>query len=703
LDNILEVKNLVTAFDTEEGRIRAVDDVSFSAARGGTLGIVGESGCGKSVTALSVMRLLPKPMGQILSGEIWFDGVDLARRPADEMHHIRGNRISMIFQEPMTALNPVHRIGRQIAEVFRLHFPDMEENEIRDASLEMLRKVGIPEPAQRLREYPHQISGGMRQRVMIAMALACKPEILIADEPTTALDVTIQAQILALIRDLQAETGMSVIFITHDLGVIAEICDDVVVMYAGKVAESAPASELFHNPRHPYARGLLTSIPRLETPRKSRLPIIEGMVPSLYDLPEGCRFQNRCPHARPICKEGPPLYEVKDGHRAACHFWDDLPAFEKPTDRIAAAPEYGAEPEPARDGAPAAETDAESAIALEVKDLTMHFPVRGGVFLRQVATVHAVDGVSFRIRKGRTLGLVGESGCGKTTVGRCIIRLYEPTDGSVLFDGRDLCRLSRGELRAVRRDVQMMFQDPFESLNSRHTVAGIVGEPFTIHNIGTAGERRERVASLISRVGLSEGVLTRFPHEFSGGQRQRIGVARALALNPRIIVADEPVSALDVSIQSQILNLLLDLQREMGLTYLFISHDLSVVKHISDHIAVMYLGKIVEHTDADTIYDKPLHPYTRALISAIPVPDPDAERNPRILGGDVPSPVHPPSGCRFRTRCPIVIDHCAEEAPPLAPAPGTEGDSHLVACHRVEEVMTRPYESLQNDSANAKQ
>ena len=324
MDNILEVKNLVTAFDTEEGRIRAVDDVSFSAVRGGTLGIVGESGCGKSVTALSVMRLLPKPMGQILSGEIWFDGVDLARRPADEMHHIRGNRISMIFQEPMTALNPVHRIGRQIAEVFRLHFPDMEDNEIRYASLEMLRKVGIPEPAQRLREYPHQISGGMRQRVMIAMALACKPEILIADEPTTALDVTIQAQILALIRDLQAETGMSVIFITHDLGVIAEICDDVVVMYAGKVAESAPASELFHNPRHPYARGLLTSIPRLETPRKSRLPIIEGMVPSLYDLPEGCKFQARCKHVMEVCREREPeLTEIESGHAVRC--WLHIP------------------------------------------------------------------------------------------------------------------------------------------------------------------------------------------------------------------------------------------------------------------------------------------------------------------------------------------------------------------------------------------
>ncbi|MFP4346799.1 MAG: dipeptide ABC transporter ATP-binding protein [Desulfococcaceae bacterium] len=687
LKPILEVKNLVTAFDTEEGRIRAVDDVSFSVPAGGTLGVVGESGCGKSVTALSVMRLLPKPMGQILSGEIRFDGVDIAHLPAEEMFAVRGNRISMIFQEPMTALNPVHRIGKQLREVFRLHFPHMEDAKIRQSALEMLKKVGIPEPEQRLREYPHQISGGMRQRVMIAMALACKPEILIADEPTTALDVTIQAQILTLIKNLQEETGMSVVFITHDLGVIAEISDSVVVMYAGKVAEAAPVTELFRTSRHPYTQGLLSAIPRLETPRKTHLNIIKGIVPSLYDLPEGCRFQNRCPFAQPVCKEQPPLYEVNPGHVSACHFWDELPEFEKPHEISAFRPESKAdagEPGPqAASSSPSSEN-----IALNVSDLKMHFPVHGGIFLRRVATVFAVDGVSFKIRTGRTLGLVGESGCGKTTVGRCIIRLYDPTDGRILFDGRDLCRLDRKALQAVRRDVQMIFQDPFESLNSRKTVAGIVGEPFVIHGIGTPDERRDRVKALLARVGLPENVLTRFPHEFSGGQRQRIGVARALALNPRLIVADEPVSALDVSIQSQILNLLLDLQREMGLTYLFISHDLSVVKHISDHIAVMYLGVIVEFTDADTIYDQPIHPYTRALISAIPVPDPDAKREPQILKGDVPSPVNPPSGCRFRTRCPIAVDRCIHEIPPLRPAPGTRGDDHLVACHRAEYVQS---------------
>ncbi len=678
-DPLLQVNRLVTAFVTETGTIRAVDDISFSLPRGSTLGLVGESGCGKSVTALSVMRLLPKPMGRIESGEILFDGTDIARLPADEMHHIRGNRISMIFQEPMTALNPVHRIGRQLGEVFRLHFPDMNDEEIHRESLALLRKVGIPEPEQRLREYPHQISGGMRQRVVIAIALACRPDILIADEPTTALDVTIQAQILTLIRELQAETGMSVIFITHDLGVISELCDNVVVMYAGKVAETAPVVELFRNPRHPYTRGLLTSIPRLETPRKSRLNIIRGMVPSLYDLPEGCRFQNRCPYAQAVCKQQPPMYPAGEDHRAACHFATELPPFTGDFPQDGEGVEAKRTPPPVEAG--------RERVGLDVKNLKMHFPVRGGIFLRQVATVYAVDGISLRIQPGKTLGLVGESGCGKTTVGRCIIRLYDPTAGEIMFDGKDLCNLERKALRRVRRDVQMIFQDPFESLDSRQTVADIVEEPFIIHNIGTTAERKERVRMILERVGIPASAMARFPHEFSGGQRQRIGVARAIALNPRLVVCDEPVSALDVSIQSQILNLLLELQEDMGLTYLFISHDLSVVKHISDHVAVMYLGKIVEYTDADTIYDQPLHPYTRALISAIPVPDPTVKKEPQILSGDIPSPIHPPSGCRFRTRCPLRIDRCAEEEPLLRPAPGTKDDEHLVACHRAEFVL----------------
>ncbi len=687
-ENILEIKGLVTAFDTEAGEIHAVDDVTFSVPKGSTLGLVGESGCGKSVTALSIMRLLPQPGGKIKSGQILFDSRDIVSLPVEKLREIRGRRISMIFQEPMTALNPVHRIGKQISEVFHLHFPRMSKQEMADASVEMLHKVGIPEPVQRMKEYPHQLSGGMRQRVMIAMALACKPDILIADEPTTALDVTIQAQILQLIQELQGETGMSVIFITHDLGVIAEICDRVVVMYAGRIAETGPVKEIFQYPAHPYTQGLLSSIPRMETPRKSRLSIIKGMVPSLHDLPEGCRFQNRCPHAQEICKTQPEMKAAGEDHFAACHFSEKVSGVRC---QVFGVKSGGSDFESQISGSmpvsgfhPRIPNPQSPDPSLTVRNLKMHFPVRGGVFMRRIGTVYAVDGISFTVSAGQTLGLVGESGCGKTTVGRSILRLYESTAGEVIFEGKNIPELKGKELQELRRNVQMIFQDPFESLNSRHTVGTILEEPFVIHRIGNPSERREKVKNLLEKVGLSPDAADRFPHEFSGGQRQRIGIARAIALNPRLIVCDEPVSALDVSIQSQILNLLLELQREMGLTYLFISHDLTVVRHISDSVMVMYLGKIAEYTDADTIYSAPLHPYTQALISAIPVPDPLNRKEKQVLTGDIPSPIRPPSGCRFRTRCPIAIEKCAQEEPILQPAPGTVGETHLVACHRVK-------------------
>jgi peptide/nickel transport system ATP-binding protein len=513
---------------------------------------------------------------------------------------------------------------------------------------------------------------------MIAMALACRPDILIADEPTTALDVTIQAQILSLIQDLQAETGMSVIFITHDLGVIAETCDAVAVMYAGRTAETAPVEAIFRNPRHPYTRGLLSSIPRLEFPRKAALSIIPGIVPGLHELPEGCRFQNRCPHAQPVCRTQPPLAAAGDDHLAACHFAASLPPFDLGALTVGDASDDSPPPVPSK-----AEPKEAARVCLEVRDLQMHFPIRGGIFRRQVAKVLAVDGISFSIRRGETLGLVGESGCGKTTAGRSILRLYQPTAGTVNFNGRNILTAGRRRLQAIRRDIQMIFQDPFESLNSRLTVRDILEEPFIIHRMGSPDDRRARVLRLLKTVGMPESALTRFPHEFSGGQRQRIGIARAIALNPEIVICDEPVSALDVSIQSQILNLLLDLQKEMGLTYLFISHDLTVVRHISDQIAVMYLGKIVELTDADSIYASPLHPYTRALLSAIPVPDPAAQHRKQILSGDVPSPVHPPSGCRFRTRCPIRIERCTREEPLLRQVAAADDAEHWVACHRV--------------------
>ncbi|WP_052362456.1 ABC transporter ATP-binding protein [Geminisphaera colitermitum] len=773
---LLDVRHLAAAFDTDAGLLRAVDDVSFTVHRGRTLGLVGESGCGKSVTALSLMRLLPQPSGRIVSGEILFEGRDLVRAASDEMHAIRGGRIGMVFQEPMTALNPVHRIGRQLAEVFLLH-RTRDPREAMRLAIDMLQKVGIPSPETRALEYPHQLSGGMRQRVVIAMALACKPALLIADEPTTALDVTIQAQILDLIRELQAEMGMAVILITHDLGVIAETCDDVVVMYGGRIAEQGPVEQIFQHPTHPYTRGLLRSIPRLDSQRKTRLETIPGLVPGLADLPAGCRFQNRCPWRIPACDTQPPLETVTGNapaHLTACHRWRESAATEIGAGKMPAvpseettvagetpAPRVGAslaKPAFAGDGIkwharasqatplPAGEMpaphrnagkrpvlpdaaaftpppppnvqrstlnvqcstfDGEAAPPatstldvgrstldvrraappppplLTIRDLRMHFPVRSGLWLRARAWCRAVDGVSLALNPGETLGLVGESGCGKTTLGKTIIRLHKPTTGEIHFDGTDLAPLSRRQLKPHRREIQMIFQDPAESLNSRHSVGQLLAEPFIIHRIGTPAERARHVAALLERVGLPASAADRFPFEFSGGQRQRIGIARALALNPKLIICDEPVSALDVSVQSQVLNLLLDLQRERGLSYLFIAHDLAVVKHISDRIAVMYLGHIVESAGADTLYRRAAHPYTRALISAIPEATPRRQTSRIVLQGDVPSPLAPPSGCPFHPRCPHAQDRCRLEKPVLrtldADAPGNS--DHAVACH----------------------
>jgi peptide/nickel transport system ATP-binding protein len=680
VSNLLEVRDLVTAFDTDAGRVTAVDGVSFDVKRGKTLGIVGESGCGKSVTALSIMRLLPRPMGHVLGGSIRFDGRDLLKLPLDEMRKVRGGEIGMIFQEPMTALNPVHRIGRQLSEVFLLH-QKISKEEAWNRSVEMLERVGIPSPEQRMAAYPHQLSGGMRQRVVVAMALACKPKLVIADEPTTALDVTIQAQILELITGLQAEMGMSVILITHDLGVIAETCEEVVVMYAGRVVERGSAENIFHHPQHLYTKGLLDSIPRLENQRKTRLRAIRGMVPGLADLPMGARFAPRSPH--PGAQEYMASAEYREARPKLVeigpdHWVEDHPVVRVDDYlRVCCTPEEAARPvvEPER-----AKIDPTKEI-LRVENLKMHFPVRGGILLRQIGALKAVDGVNLAIRPGETLGLVGESGCGKSTLGKAIVRLYDPTDGKILFEGQDLTKMSRGQIKPIRRNIQMIFQDPAESLNPRLTVGNILEEPFIIHKIGDASDRKRRVAELLEKVGLQPGAADRFPFEFSGGQRQRIGIARSIALEPRLVVCDEPVSALDVSVQSQILNLLLDLQRDMKLSYLFIAHDLAVVKHISDRIAIMYLGQIMELGDADGVYRNAQHPYTRALISAIPVPDPRRRRDRIVLTGDVPSPIHPPPGCPFSTRCPHVQDICRTEKPLLRNVARPGEPERLVACH----------------------
>jgi peptide/nickel transport system ATP-binding protein len=682
---LLEVRNLKTHFFTSEGIGRAVDGISFSLAHKGRLGIVGESGCGKSVTALSIMKLLPRP-GRITSGEVIFEGEELVGKPEREMRRIRGSQISMIFQEPMTSLNPVHSVGTQIVEAITYH-RKLSVQSAREIAIEMLDMVGIPSPRTRLDDYPHQLSGGMRQRVMIAMALSCRPKLLIADEPTTALDVTIQAQILDLMNRLRADLGTAVILITHDMGVIAEMVDTVAVMYAGKLVEKADVRSLFAAPKHPYTWGLLASMPKLNEKRE-RLRVIEGSVPSSTDPLAGCRFCTRCEWAREICwTKEPPLLKLGPEHEAAC--WVHTNYAEETTPRGGSGSESidwasharaqlkGLAP---RSNATPSSVERRDTPLLEVKNLTKYFPsMRGQIWSRRAPVVKAVDGVSFSIDRGETLGLVGESGCGKTSVGWLILRLIEPTDGKVIFDDQDIFAQGREGMRKLRRNMQIIFQDPYSSLNPRLTVRDIITQPLTIHHLGTRAANAARTSELLNVVGLNPDISRRYPHELSGGQRQRVGVARALALNPKLVICDEPVSALDVSIQAQIINLLQDLQRELALTYVFIAHDLSVVKHISTKVGVMYLGKMAELASKDDLFDEPLHPYTKALLSAIPVPDPNARRERQILTGDIPSPINPPSGCRFHTRCPIAAAICRVEEPAYREI----RKGHWVACHMV--------------------
>jgi peptide/nickel transport system ATP-binding protein len=666
---LLEIKGLQTHIRMKQGVVRAVDGVSLSVAAGETLGVVGESGCGKTMTALSVMNLLPVG-GHIVGGSIKLNGQEISRISDEDMRRIRGNEIGMIFQDPLTSLNPTLTVGRQIAEAVLLH-QEVTRKHAYDRAAEVLDLVGLPKARERIGEYPHQFSGGMRQRVMIAMALACEPKLLIADEPTTALDVTIQKQILELIDDLRQRLSMSMILVTHDLGVIAGRADRVVVMYAGKIAETAGTVALFANPRHPYTEALFESLPDQAARSRQRLYSIPGRPPDLINPPTGCRFMPRCRFAQDRClDEEPRLTGATSGHQFACFF--PLGS----TARIGGDRLGQAEPP---ETVPA--TSSEAGRLLAAEHLVKDFPVTSGAMLRRrVGSVSAVADVSLSIRPGETFGLVGESGCGKTTIGRLIVGLEIPTAGTISFRGADITRSRGRSYRRQRRNIQYMFQDSYASLDPRMRVGTILREPLAAQRIGPRREQDRRIGEMLDHVGLPRSAVERYPHEFSGGQRQRLGFARALILQPQLIVADEPVSALDVSIQAQVLNLMRDLQRELGLTYLLVSHDLAVVRYLADDIGVMYLGKLVEVGPAEEVYLRAAHPYTQGLIDSAPVADPDAERAKARSGvtGEVPSAIRPPSGCRFRTRCPHAQDMCAEAEPPLRPF-GPDG--HLAACY----------------------
>ncbi|WP_025617391.1 ABC transporter ATP-binding protein [Salinispora cortesiana] len=681
---LLELRDLDTDIALRRGTVHALDGVSLEVAPGQTLGIVGESGSGKTMTALSIMGLLPSG-GRVAGGQILFEGRDLRSLPPDEVRRIRGVRMGMVFQDPLTSLNPTMRIGAQVAEPLRVH-ERVGRAEARERAVEILRRVGMPRPERIVDSYPHELSGGMRQRVAIAMALVCSPSLLIADEPTTALDVTTQRQILELIDDLREEFGMAVILVTHDLGVIAGRADRVAVMYAGRVVETAATEQLFQAPRHRYTEALMRALPESairDSGGHDRLVSIPGLPPDLSGPLTGCRFAARCSFVSDDCRTTDPSL-TPGAHQHACLHPVPTPAVAV-TGPVPAQVEPAAVPaqvqpaavQPAAKPATTAPAEVAELPVLSVRNLVKNYPVHGRGLLRRTAgQVSAVADVSFEVRPGETFGLVGESGCGKSTVGRLSVGLERPSAGQIVLDGTDLTDLTGRERRRMHRQVQLMFQDSYAAMNPRMRVDAILAEPLEIQKVGDNSERQARIATLLDQVGLSRRALERYPHEFSGGQLQRIGLARSLALHPRLIVGDEPVSALDVSIQAQVLNLMRDLQHELGLAYIFISHDLSVVDYMADRIGVMYLGKLVEIGPAREVVRAARHPYTQALVDAVPsiTPDRAATRDGTTIRGELPSALDPPTGCRFRTRCPRAADICTTE-PPLV------GGLHQVACH----------------------
>ncbi len=662
---VLEVQDLHTHFPTSLGTVRAVDGVSFSVGAGETLGIVGESGSGKSMTALSIMRLIEAP-GRVAGGSIRFQGRDVLTMPPSSLRAMRGNQVAMVFQDPMTSLNPVLRVARQLTEAMTVHGRGRAEAGRRAVSL--LRRMGFTTPERTVRAFPHQLSGGMRQRVVLAMGMSNEPALLLADEPTTALDVTIQAQILELMRELNAEFGTAIVLISHDLGVIAGLCTRVVVMYAGEIVEEGPTDQVLANPRHPYTWALMNAVPRLDSELGSRrLSTIEGMPPNPLAQPQGCRFAPRCPFRQPICDRHPDLLPMGKGRASRCWVAAEGLHFTRP-----ALPASPAAPEAAR-------IDPLAPPLLRATNLVKHFPVPSAGLFGRRRVVHAVDGISLDVRRGEVLGVVGESGCGKSTLGRTLLRVHRPDSGTITFDGQSIGSASQSAIRPLRRRMQMVFQDPYGSLNPRMTVGATLAEPLHCYGLGGEGGAARRVGELLDTVGLPPTAAGRYPHEFSGGQRQRVAIARALAFEPDFIIADEPISALDVNIQAQIINLMVELQERLHLTYLFIAHDLAVVRHISDRVLVLHLGKVAEMGSAADVFANPLHPYTRYLISAVPVPDAVAERGRTrmLLHGEAASAIDPPSGCRFRTRCPLARAICTEMEPlPIEHRPG-----HVATCH----------------------
>jgi peptide/nickel transport system ATP-binding protein len=675
---LLEVRNLSVTFPQTTGDVHAVRDISYSIDEGEFLGIVGESGSGKSVSSLAVMGLLPD--NAVVTGEILFEGRSLLKLDDRQLSKIRGRELAIIFQDPLSALTPVYTIGEQISEALRLHDRMLSRQAAEARAVELLKIVGIPDATRRVKAFPHEFSGGMRQRAMIAMAISNNPRLIIADEPTTALDVTIQAQILEVLEEAKRITGAAVSLITHDLGVVAGHADRVAVMYAGKLVELGDVDQIFHEPTMPYTIGLLRSVPNIRTAGTERLVPLEGRPPSLANLPVGCPFAARCPVAIPKCTQVEPElipHGRDERHTSACHRADEIAA------GTLTAPEIFPRPEPL---AISARTKGETVVSVE--GLIKHFPLmRGGVFSRRVGTVRAVDGVSFDVQAGRTLAIVGESGCGKTTTILELMELTRPQGGRIVIEGKDVADLTKAGRRALRSDIQIVFQDPSAAVDPRLPVGEVIGEPLLAQQVPREA-REKRVAELLELVGLDAAMADRYPHEFSGGQRQRIGIARGLATDPKVLVLDEPVSALDVSIQAGVINLLQDLRDQLGLSLVFVAHDLAVVRQIADDVAVMYLGRIVEQGPIVQVFDDPKHPYTQALMSAAPVPDPTIERQRSrvLLDGDLPSPAEQIDGCRFRTRCPLykLLDEpaqarCIGEDPKLQPH-----DSVAVACHWVE-------------------